>query len=253
LGAAEEASGWLESIPAEQGFKPAQRLELILRLDEATAAQSRRLARDYQPLVNSSRAQESRHWELSHGYWSLLLAAYLDCFTRLRAGEKDAEAMRPQQHPALRPADQRRGGGAEMATVSLRSGRRGDLATFSAGVYLAAAEARLDQRALPLYPGSGETTVEAEYLKALIFHASAMDNLKPLQIEIAERFIGYFPAFFRPRARAAAGQRVLGGWRQTAAADAPGEKAGRRRVRLRFFSGTRAVDAGEQDHRPDSR
>jgi hypothetical protein len=49
LGAAEEASGWLESIPAEQGFKPLQRLELTLRLDEATAAQSRRLARDYQP------------------------------------------------------------------------------------------------------------------------------------------------------------------------------------------------------------
>ena len=77
LGAAEEASGWLESIPAEQGFKPAQRLDLILRLDEATAAQTRRLARDYQPLVNASRAQESKHWELSHAYWQLLLKAYL--------------------------------------------------------------------------------------------------------------------------------------------------------------------------------
>ena len=55
------------------------------------------------------------------------------------------------------------------------------------GIYLAAVEAKTAQKPLLLYPGGGETTVESEYLKALIFHASAMDNLKPLQIEIAER------------------------------------------------------------------
>jgi hypothetical protein len=98
-------------------------------------------------------------------------------------------------------------------------------------VYRAAVEARLDQKPLLLYPGGGETTVEAEYLKALIFHASAMDNLKPLQIEIAERFIGYFLPFFSLAPRAPARQRVLGGCRQTAAADAPGEEAGPERRR----------------------
>ena len=241
LGAAEEASGWLESIPAEQGFKPLQRLELTLRLDEATAAQSRRLARDYQPLVHGSRAQESRHWELSHGYWSLLLAAYLDCFTRLRAGEKDAEAMRSQQH--LLYGRLINAAAAELKWRQFRYGPvDGETWRVLGGVYLAAAEARLDQRALPLYPGSGETTVEAEYLKALIFHASAMDNLKPLQIEIAERFIGYFLPFF-VLARELQQDSVY--WVDGAKPLPPTRLAKKPDVTstLRFFSGTRAVDA----------
>ena len=241
LGAAEEASGWLESIPAEQAFKPAQRLDLIFRLDEATAAQSRRLARDYQPLVNSSRAQESRHWDLSHAYWTLLLRAYLDCFTRLRSGEKDAEAMRPQQH--LLYGRLINAAAAELKWRQFRYGPvDGETWRILGSVYLAAVEAKLDQRPLMIYPGGSETTVEAEYLKALIFHASAMDNLKPLQIEIAERFIGYFMPYFS-LARELQADSVY--WVDAAKALPPTRLAKKPDVAttLRFFSGTRAMAA----------
>ncbi|MBI5110327.1 MAG: hypothetical protein HZA62_16440 [Rhodocyclales bacterium] len=241
VGAAEEASGWLESIPAEQGFKPAQRLDLILRLDEATAAQSRRLARDYQPLVNGSRAQESRHWDLSHGYWMLLLKAYLDCFVRLRAGDRDADAMRPQQH--LLFSRLINAAAAELKWRQFHYGPvDGETWRTLGSVYLAAAEARLDRRPLVFYPGGNETTVEAEYLKALIFHASAMDNLKPLQIEIAERFIGYFLPFFA-LARELQADSVY--WVDAAKALPPTRLARKPDVTstLRFFSGTRAVNA----------
>ena len=241
LGAAEEASGWLESIPAEQGFKPAQRLDLILKLDEATAAQSRRLARDYQPLVNGSRAQETKHWDLSHSYWMLLLKAYLDCFARLRAGDKDADAMRPQQH--LLFGRLINAAAAELKWRQFHYGPvDGETWRTLGGVYLAAVEAKLDQRPLLLYPGGSETTVEAEYLKALIFHASAMDNLKPLQIEIAERFIGYFLPFFA-LARELQSDSVY--WVDAAKALPPTRLAKKPDVTstLRFFSGTRAVNA----------
>lgn len=240
LGAAEEASGWLESIPAEQGFKPAQRLDLILRLDEATAAQSRRLARDYQPLVNGSRAQESKHWALSHSYWNLLVKAYVDCFSKMRSGDKDSEAMRPQQHLLYGRLIN-----ALVAELKWRQFHYGPVdgetwATLG-GAYLASVDAKLDQKSLALYPGN-ETTIEAEYLKALIFHASAMDNLKPLQIEIAERFISYFLPFFG-LARELRPDSVY--WVDASKPLPPTRLAKKPDVTptLRFFSGTRALDA----------
>lgn len=243
LGAAEEASGWLESIPAEQSFKPVQRLDLILRLDEATAAQARRLARDYQQLVGASRSQENRHWELSHSYWVLLVKAYSDCFSRLRAGDKDGDAMRPQQHLLFGRLIN-----ALAAEFKWRQFHYGPVEreTWSAigTAYLAAVDARLDQKSLSLYPGT-ETTVEAEYLKALVFHASAMDNLKPLQIEIAERFINYFLPYFS-LARELRPDSVY--WVDAAKPLPPTRLAQKPDVTptLRFFSGTRAVESVQQ-------
>ena len=241
LGAVEEASGWLESIPAEAGFKPPQRLELILRLDEAIAAQARRLARDYQPLTQASRTVEAKHWELSHGYWNLLVAAYMDCFRRLRAGEKDAEPIRAQLQLLCGRLIN-----AQATELKWRQFHYGpvDGATWKilGDAYLAAVEARLHQRGFELYPGAGETTVEAEYLKALIFHASAMDNLKPLQIELAERFIGYFLPFFG-LARELQPESVY--WVDAAKGLPPTRLAKKPEVTttLCFFSGTRAVTA----------
>ena len=67
--AVEDASAWLESVAADAGFKPLQRLDLALRLDEAAVAQARRLARDYPSLSDQSRAMESRQWGIGRGYW----------------------------------------------------------------------------------------------------------------------------------------------------------------------------------------
>jgi hypothetical protein len=85
LGAIEEASGWIESIGGTTGFKPAQRLDLMLKLDEATVCHRRGAWRATTRPGAASRAQESRHWELGHGYWKQLLTAYLDCLHRLIA------------------------------------------------------------------------------------------------------------------------------------------------------------------------
>ena len=63
-------------------------------------------------------------------------------------------------------------------------------------VYLVAVEAKLAQKPLQLYTGGAETTIEAEYLKVLIFQATSMDKLQPLGIEIAERLISYFMPYF---------------------------------------------------------
>ncbi|MDP2132649.1 MAG: hypothetical protein Q8J99_03480 [Sulfuritalea sp.] len=240
LSAVEEATGWLESIPADGEFKLAQRLDLVLRLDEAAAAQARRLGRDYPSLNAGSRAQETRCWDLGHGYWQLLAAAYFDCMTRHRAGEKDADAIRPQLpllYGRLINALE-----AQLKWVQFRYGPIApEFWTRLGGIYLAAVSARLEQKPLQLYQGGAETTIEAEYLKVLLFQATSMDNLKPLEIEIAERFILYFLPFFS-LVREVRPENIY--WVDAAKPLPPTRLAKLPEVTptLRFFNGTRAVE-----------
>ena len=239
--AAEDASAWLESLAAEESFKLPQRLELILKLDEATVAHARRLGRDYPVLGGGSRVLESRQWQAGHDYWQQLVTAYLDCLGRHRAGGKEGDAIRPQL-----PMVYGRLIHALAAQFKWKCFRYGpvDPEFWQAlgSTYLAAVEAKVAQKPLPLYPGSGETTIEAEYLKVLVFHASSPDNLQPLEMEIAERFIVYFLPYFS-LIREVRPENVY--WVDAAKPLPPTRLAKLPEVTptLRFFNGTRAMEA----------
>lgn len=241
LVAVEEAGTWLESIPVDAGFKPAQRLELILRLDEAAAPQTRRLAREFPSILGRGRTQEAKHWELNHGYWTSLATAYFDCITRLRAGEKDADAMRPQLQLVYGRLIHALAARLKWKQFQYGPVNQGIWAKLG-GIYLDAVAAKLEQKPMQLHPGGGETTIEAEYLKVLVFQASSMDNLKPLQVEIAERFINYFLPYFS-LSRELRPDSVY--WVDATKPLPPTRLARKPEVSpaLRFFSGTRAMDA----------
>ena len=195
LGAIEEAIGWIESLGGDDGFKPAQRLDLLLKLDEVCVPQARRLARDYPALGAASRAQEARIWDLGHDYWKQLFTAYLSCLSAYRSGEKDADAIKPQLqllYGRLAAAM-----GTNLIWDQFHYGPIDpDFWATLGGAYLAAVEAKLAQKPLLLYPNQAETTIEAEYIKTLVFQSSSMDKLTPLQIAIGERLIAYFLPFF---------------------------------------------------------
>jgi hypothetical protein len=240
-GAVEDASAWLESLAAEESFKLAQRLELNLKLDEATVAQARRLGRDYPALGNGSRVQESRHWQLGHDYWQQIVTAYLDCLARYRAAEKEGDAIRSQL-----PLLYGRLINALAAQFKWKRFRYGpvdpEFWLTLGGTYLAAVEAKVAQKPLQLYAGSIESTIEAEYLKVLVLHASSLDNLQPLGIEIAERFIAYFLPCFA-LIREVRPENVY--WVDAAKPLPPTRLAKLPEVTptLRFFNGTRAMEA----------
>lgn len=241
LGAVEDAGAWLESLAADEGFKLGQRLDLIFRLDEAAAAQARRLGRDYPALVGTSRAQETRHWQAGHGYWQQLAAAYLDCMARYRAAEKEGDAIRAQL-PLLY--------GRLISALATRlkwdhyhyGPVEREFWKTLGDIYLAAVDAKVAQKPLQLYTGVAESTIEAEYLKVLIFHATSMDNLRPLEIEIAEHFIAYFLPFFA-LIRECRPENVY--WVDVAKPLPPTRLAKLPEITstLRFFNGTRAVEA----------
>jgi hypothetical protein len=241
LSAVEDSAAWLESLATNESFKLAQRLELILRLDEATVAQARRLGRDYPVSGSTSRVLESKQWQVGHNYWQQLTEAYLDGIARYRASEKDGDAVRPQL-----PMIYARLLNALAAQLKWKQFRYGPIDPqfwkTLGGIYLAAVDAKAAQKPLLLYIGSAETTIEAEYLKVLVFHAASMDNLQPLAIEIAERFIAYFLPFFS-LIRELLRENVY--WVDAAKPLPPTRLAKLPEITptLRFFNGTRAVEA----------
>jgi hypothetical protein len=239
--AVEDASAWLESVAADASFKPLQRLELALRLDEAAVAQARRLARDYPSLSDQSRAMESRQWGIGRGYWQLLVSAYLDCLARLKDGEKEADLIRPQLGVLYGRLI-----GALAARLKWDQFRYGpvdpEFWLNVGGSYLAAFDAKLDRKPLQLYTGAPETTIEAEYLKVLVFQATSMDKLKPLQIEIAEHLVAHFLPHFS-LIRELRPENVY--WVDAAKPVPPTRLAKLPEVSptLRFFNGTQALEA----------
>lgn len=241
LAAVEETGNWLESVVAEPSFKLPQRFELILKLDEAAVAQARRLGRDYPAQSGISRAAETRYWELGHGYWQQLAAAYRDCLARHRAGEKDAEAIRPQL--PLLYARQTNALAAQRKWKQFRyEPVEADFWTTLGGAYLAAVDARAAQKPLRLYAAGLESTIEAEYLKVLVFQSTSMDNLRPLEMEIAERLIAHYLACFE-LVREMRPENVY--WVDAAKPLPPTRLAKLPDVSptLRFFNGTRALAA----------
>jgi hypothetical protein len=242
LAAVEDAGAWLESLTADEGFKLPQRLDLVFKLDEAAVAQARRLGRDYPALRGTTRSQEARQWEFAHGYWQHLVAAYQDCLARHAAlDKKDADPIRSQL-----PLIYGRLINALAAQLKWKQFRYGPVDPsfwMTLGqVYLVAVEAKLAQKPLQLYTGGAETTIEAEYLKVLIFQATSMDKLQPLGIEIAERLISYFMPYFS-LIREVRPENVY--WVDAGKPLPPTRLAQLPEVTptLRFFNGTRAVDA----------
>jgi hypothetical protein len=239
LSAVEDASAWVESLTVDESFKLAQRLDLIFKLDEAAAAQARRLGRDYPALAGASRIQETRHWDIAHGYWQLLGDAYGACLARGREAVKEGDAIRHQL-----PLLYARLIAALAAQFKWKLFRYGPVdpqfwATLG-GHYLAAVEAKIEHKTLQLYPGCGDTSIEAEYLKVLVFQATSIDNLQPLEIEIAERLIAHFLPHFS-LIRELRPENVY--WVDASKPLPPTRLAKLPEVTptLRFFNGTRAV------------
>jgi hypothetical protein len=242
--AVEDASAWLESLAADESFKLAPRLDMIFRIDEAAVAQARRLGRDYPSISAASRAQEMRQWDLGHGYWQSLTEAYEDCIARHRAAGKEGDAIRAQL-----PLLYARAIAAQAAQFKWTQFRYGPIdpqywLTLGSN-YLAAVEAKIEHKPLQLYAGSGETTIEAGYLMVLVLHATSMDKLQPLEIEIAEHLVAYFMPHFS-LIRELRPENVY--WVDAAKPLPPTRLAKLPEVTptLRFFNGTRAVTEVEK-------
>lgn len=185
-----ESKAWLESLGAAEDMKADQRLDLILRLDEATLPHARRLGRDFLTAPLLTRAQEQQLWACNHGYWMQLASAYDSCFQKVASGDKEGKSLESQLHLLLVRLLCTHA--SSLKWVRFRYGQLDGRMWQTIGqAYLKSLASGLAQKNIAPYPNTREITIEQEYLKTLALHSSAVDNLLPLEIEIADRLIVY--------------------------------------------------------------
>ena len=194
--ALEELGHWHESLSLAEGFRPEQRIQLLLQIDAAAQGRVNKLTRDYLSPARLSRVQENRLWTAAHGYWrqaGLAFARSVDLFVQGAKGAEGTKSLLPQLLVrCLRALAQ------QIKWMHLRHGPY-DPAVW--GVFnrvYGYAEARnlAQARAAPQVGVQGDTTPQLEYLRGLMFSASSPEGLLPAEIELAEQVIAQFAPRF---------------------------------------------------------
>jgi hypothetical protein len=187
--ALEELGEWHESVSQSEGFRPEQRIERLLWIDDAAQARVAKLARDYLAHARPTRVQENRLWVAAHGYWreaGLAFARAVDLFVQGAKGADSARAALPQVLVrCLRCLGQ------QIKWMHLRYGPYDTAvwATFNK-VYAFAEARKLAQTATTAYPNvAGPSTPQLEFLRGALFAASSPEVLLPREIDLAERLV----------------------------------------------------------------
>lgn len=194
--ALEETMAWMDSLSHAADLKLDWLLDLLLRLDEAALPQANRLAREYLTAPRLSRSQEYHLWRCNYDYWHQLVAAYESCCTRYASGDK-AERKSIEGSLALLYARLLHAYATILKWTQFRYGPFDRNLWHGAGrTFLAAVAAKVERKPFALYGNATKSTIEQEYLKALILHSSSVSNLLPLEMEIAEGIIAYLLPHF---------------------------------------------------------
>ncbi|HOL65684.1 MAG TPA: hypothetical protein PLB97_10185 [Accumulibacter sp.] len=196
--AVEEVSSWLDSLKFADKFPVDRLFEIIGQLDDAAQTHIRRLKRDYLTATENSKIEEERQWSRCYTYFRTATEIYESCLQRAHADPKSkvSEAFKDglpllgARLQALR-TNQLRWRAYRYASVD-------DQLWLALGrTFLAAESAGYAQKSFPLYTSQRSlTSVQHQYLHALIFHVSGMDGLTLQQIEMADQLIAYFMSGF---------------------------------------------------------
>lgn len=196
--ALEELSQWMESVSSAEGFKPADRLQLLASIDEAAQVRARKLGRDYFAATRPSRYLENLMWTQLHEYWRQAGQAWARTLDAALAGKGDAKALPLLASRALRALGQQ---------IKWQHMRYGPIDPAVWGVlnkvYLVAEARGVADAKVPLYSSLETSTPRLEFLRAAMFSAASPDGLLPAEIELAERLIADLSAGFALAALAA--------------------------------------------------
>ena len=194
----DEIYGWFESLRLADDFRVDHFFGVVRQLDEAAQAAVRQLSRNYLQTPLLSKSEERRLWSLCYNYWGEVSSLYAYCIDRVRQNPKERGG---DQFKSLLPLAATRLLAARVSQlkwVEYRYEPIGeDLWRGLGQPFLAAEAAGYAQAPVQLYPAhSGLTSVSAQYLQALVFYASSMGSLLPIEIELAERLVAHFLPLF---------------------------------------------------------
>ncbi len=189
----EEIAFWLDATRTSDGLKPLRVFEIIDLLDQAAKPHQRKLSQEYLAAgVRLQKFQEQRIWTTVVELWRQLGAAYEFCLAQTLPGVSGSGALKPMA-PTI-AARALRALGLELKWSLMRYGPTDPTLWGRQGALYAQAEASgFALKTCSVYSGAhGESTVQREYLKALMLAMSATGSLLPRKLEVAERVVAQF-------------------------------------------------------------
>lgn len=186
--ALDDIMGGLESCQGNE-LPGLLRFNIVRQLDEVAQPHLKRLSRDYLHSPRLSRSEEKRLRTIIHGFWVEVARQYEICLETAEQKDRHAEQLKP--HLPLLTVRLIAALGAILKWQHFCYGPVEGVHWVRLGrPYLLAESLGFATKALPIYPGQGAVAYPAgEYLKVLLFQASSLDCLLPLEIELAERLI----------------------------------------------------------------
>ena len=192
LKALDELAHWHESVSSVEGFKPADRVQLLVSIEDAAQTRVRKLGRDYFAATRPSRYQENLMWNHLHEYWRQAALGWARAMEQvLQAKGADAKAI------ALPAARALRAFGQQIKWQHMRYGPIDPAVWGTLNKVYGVAESRGAAELRVSFGATGETSPRQEFLKTAMFSASSPDGLVPLEVELAERLVNDLSASFR--------------------------------------------------------
>jgi len=203
--ALDEITFWLDSISRADGFKVDYSYELYGLLDRVGKVHQRKLSQEYLTTDRQEKFRENKLWTASFDFWKTLGNAYSQCLEQFQAGARGARAVK-KLIPAI-SCRVLRALSLQLKWVMLRYGPIADRVWGDLGQVFFFAENRgIAGEEVEVYPGlHGQSSVQQEFLKALMLGISSTDGLTPVRQEIAERLVAHFGKMYIMQKRPAAG------------------------------------------------
>lgn len=187
-----EIAEWIESVSADEGFRPDHQFAVLRLLDEAAQPHARKLARDYFSPGELGKFQENRLWLALDNFYRHSADAYEMLFDRYSNGGKGGNALR--EHAPLIVVRALHALSRRMKYASARySPVDGRAWSVIAKLYRHAEQRDyLDVEVAPYADMAPNASVRRTAGHLLGWYGCGAGSLSPLDIHFAERIIGQY-------------------------------------------------------------
>lgn len=193
----QEVGHWIEALfdPANE-FRLDHQFAVLRMLDDAAHPHLRRIIHSYFAVVPPTAFQENRLWGAMNAYFTFSELGYLHVLVGVRNGAKGSSSIR--SNVALVSA---RGIYAASGLLECAAVRYGQidpqLWVHLAEFYAYAEVEQCQDEQIFVYVGSGaSTTLRSLFAGKLIWYASSIGSLRPVDLHIAKRLIVYMSKSF---------------------------------------------------------
>ena len=193
----EEISFWLKALRDAYGIAPQRAFEVVDVFEATAKAPQHKLTSDFIALGSRyQKFQGQRIWNTSFQFSRELGATYQHLLDQYRKRVSGADLLRPVLPVIVSRAV--RALRLELKWSLLRQGPVDQVMWKLAGaLYSYAEESNFATNDLKVYPDAQElSSVQLEYLQALMLGVSAADTLQPESLHLVEFFIEHYAEFF---------------------------------------------------------